>query len=145
MNNEIEILIVEDNPSELELAIYALRKNNLANHIKVLRDGAEVLDYFFGPTSDEEKIRRTPKLILLDLNLPKVSGIEVLRRIKKESFTKSIPIVVMTSSRQDRDLQECYSLGVNSYLVKPVNFEHFVNAIRQVGLYWVLLNQRTVP
>jgi putative nucleotidyltransferase with HDIG domain len=121
--NEVEILIVEDNSSELELALYALKKHRIANHIVVLRDGAEVLEYLFGTQNEPPPPNKIPKLILLDLKLPKINGIEVLRRIKAEPRTQSIPIVVMTSSRQDQDLEECYRLGVNSYLVKPVNIE----------------------
>ncbi len=139
--NEVEILIVEDNSSELELALYALKKHHLANHIVVLRDGAEVLEYLFGTDKEGSTLAKVPKLILLDLKLPKVNGIEVLRRIKSEPRTMSIPVVVMTSSRQDQDLEECYRLGVNSYLVKPVNFDQFTESIRQVGFYWILLNQ----
>ena len=138
---EVEILIVEDNSSELELALYALKKHHLANHIVVLRDGAEVIDYLFGDDKEGPPISKIPKLILLDLKLPKVNGIEVLKRIKSEPRTRTIPVVVMTSSRQDQDLAECYRLGVNSYLVKPVNFDQFTEAIRQVGFYWILLNQ----
>ena len=141
MDSEVEILIVEDNSSELELALYALKKHHLANHIVVLRDGAEVIEYLFGTDNENSPLHKLPKLILLDLKLPKVNGIEVLRRIKSEPRTMSIPVVVMTSSRQDQDLEECYRLGVNSYLVKPVNFDQFTESIRQVGFYWILLNQ----
>ncbi len=139
--DEVEILIVEDNSSELELALYALKKHHLANHIVVLRDGAEVIDYLFGEDKEGPPLSKIPKLILLDLKLPKINGIEVLRRIKSEPRTRTIPVVVMTSSRQDQDLSECYRLGVNSYLVKPVNFDQFTESIRQVGFYWILLNQ----
>lgn len=141
--NEVEILIVEDNSSELELTLYALKKHNIANHIVVLRDGAEVIDYLFGKENEALPPAKIPKLILLDLKLPKLNGIEVLRRIKSAPRLRAIPIVVMTSSRQDQDLEECYRLGVNSYLVKPVNFDQFTEVIRQVGFYWILLNQRT--
>ncbi|MCB9134808.1 MAG: response regulator [Anaerolineales bacterium] len=140
--SEVEILIVEDNSSELELTLYALKKYHIANHIVVLRDGAEVIEYLFGTKSENLYPARLPKLILLDLKLPKINGIEVLRRIKGDARLQNIPIVVMTSSRQDQDLDECYRLGVNSYLVKPVNFDQFTEAIRQVGFYWILLNQR---
>ena len=144
MNNEVEILIVEDNPSELELTLYALQKHNLGNNIIALKDGAEVFEFLYGSNTNQNlPLQNKPKLILLDLKLPKINGIEVLRRLKTDPRTLFIPVVVMTSSRQDQDLQECYRLGVNSYLVKPVNFDHFTEAIRQVGFYWVLLNQRT--
>lgn len=139
----VEILIVEDNSSELELTLYALKKYHIANHIVVLRDGAEAIEYLFDKNETPLPPEKVPKLILLDLKLPKVNGIEVLRRIKTSAQIASIPIVVLTSSRQDQDLEECYRLGVNSYLVKPVNFEQFTEAIRQVGIYWVLLNQQT--
>lgn len=140
MDYEVEILIVEDNPSELELTMYALKKHQLANHIVVLRDGAEVLNFLFEGKDPDSKLPN-PKLILLDLKLPKINGIEVLRRIKSDPRTRDIPVVVMTSSRQDQDLKECYQLGVNSYLVKPVNFDQFTEVIRQVGFYWLLLNR----
>jgi len=140
MDQEVEILIVEDNPSELELTMYALKKHHLANHIVVLRDGAEVIQFLFEGKALNSKLPN-PKLILLDLKLPKINGIEVLRRIKSDPRTRNIPVVVMTSSRQDQDLKECYQLGVNSYLVKPVNFDQFTEVIRQVGFYWLLLNR----
>lgn len=139
----VEILIIEDNSSELELTLYALKKYHITNQVVVLRDGAEAIEYLFGQSNAELPQQKLPKLILLDLKLPKINGIEVLRRIKANPKTAAIPIVVLTSSRQDQDLDECYRLGVNSYLVKPVSFDQFTEAIRQVGIYWILLNQQT--
>jgi two-component system, response regulator len=137
-DNAIEIVLVEDNPDHAALTIRALKKNNLTNNIQVLRDGAEALDFFFGNGTDG---RNTPKVILLDLKLPKVDGIEVLRRLRQYPHTKMIPIVVLTTSREDRDLKECYALGVNSYIVKPVDFQRFSDAVKSLGMYWLLLNQ----
>jgi len=138
----IEILLVEDNPQDLELAQRALRKANLTNHIQVARDGAEALEFIFceGPFA-ARKIEDTPKVILLDLKLPKVDGLEVLRRIKGDARTRMIPVVMLTSSREQSDVIESYRLGVNSYIVKPVNFEGFARAVQDLGMYWVLLNQ----
>ena len=145
MENSIEILLVEDNPNDVELALHALKKNNLANHIHVARDGAEALDYLLGSGMEAPgKINHKPKVILLDLKLPKVDGLEVLKRIKADERTKSIPVVVLTSSREERDIVETYRLGVNSYIIKPVDFEQFTEAVRQLGLYWLLLNQPPV-
>lgn len=137
-----EILLVEDNPNDLELTQRALRKANLANNIHVARDGAEALDFLFceGPYANRQ-IEDGPKVILLDLKLPKVDGLEVLRRIKTDDRTKSIPVVVLTSSKEQKDVVESYQLGVNSYIVKPVNFEGFANAVQEIGMYWLLLNQ----
>lgn len=134
---EIELLLVEDNPSDEELTLHVLRKNNIVNRIHVARDGAEALDYLFGSAAEQSL-----KLVLLDLKLPKVNGIEVLGRLKSDPRTKKIPVVVLTSSREDRDLLTCYELGVNSYIVKPVDFVQFTESVRQLGLYWLLLNQR---
>lgn len=141
-SNAVELLIVEDNPQDLELALRALRKANLANAVQVARDGAEALEFIFceGPHA-RRKITDGPKLILLDLKLPKVDGLEVLRRIKGDPRTKVIPVVVLTSSKEQCDVVESYQLGVNSYIVKPVNFERFAEAVRDLGLYWLLLNQ----
>ena len=141
-NNAVEILIVEDTPQDLELTLRALRKANLSNDIQVARDGAEALEFLFceGPHANR-KIENGPKLILLDLKLPKIDGIEVLRRVKSDPRTKSIPVVVLTSSKEQKDVVESYRLGVNSYIVKPVNFEGFVEAVQDVGMYWLLLNQ----
>ncbi len=138
----IEILLVEDNPNDEELTLYALRKNNITNHIQVVRDGAEALEYLFctGHYANRQ-INDPPKVVLLDLKLPKVDGLEVLERIKADARTRIIPVVVLTSSQEERDIVESYQLGVNSYIVKPVDFEQFVDAVRQMGLYWMLLNQ----
>jgi two-component system, response regulator len=140
--DEVEILLVEDNPYDAELTLRALRKHNLANRVLHAQDGAEALEFVFaGGAYSERRVEQTPKVILLDLKLPKVDGIEVLRRIKSDERTRSIPVVVLTSSREDRDLAGCYALGVNSYIVKPVEFEQFVKAVSDMGLYWLLLNQ----
>jgi two-component system, response regulator len=142
MNNEVEVLLVEDNKSDAELTIRALKKNNMVNKLVHLHDGAEALDFLFGQGDyTGRKIENRPKVILLDLKMPKVNGIEVLRKIKDDDRTKRIPVVVLTSSREDPDIKTCYELGVNSYVVKPVEFESFVKAVRDLGLYWVLVNQ----
>jgi two-component system response regulator len=139
----IEILLVEDNPNDVELTLHALRKNNLSNRIHVVRDGAEALECIFGDGSDPESaVQQSPKVILLDLKLPQVDGLEVLKRLKSDPQTRTIPVVVLTSSREERDIVESYQLGVNSYIVKPVDFEQFTDAVRHLGLYWLLLNQR---
>ena len=138
----VELLLVEDNPQDLELALRALRKAHLANRIEVARDGAEALDYIFaeGPHAGRN-IADTPKVILLDLKLPKVNGLGVLRRIKGDPRTREIPVVVLTSSKEQRDVIDSYRLGVNSYIVKPVDFEGFAQAVRDLGRYWLILNQ----
>jgi len=141
-STEVEILLVEDNPDDLEMTLRALRKANLANHILVARDGAEALDYIFGQGAHAgRKVENAPKLILLDLKLPKIDGKEVLKRIKSDPRVKSIPVVVLTSSNEQSDVLESYHLGVNSYIVKPVNFEGFAAAVQKLGFYWLLLNQ----
>ena len=141
-NNAVEILIVEDTPQDLELTMRALRKANVTNRIQVARDGAEAIEFIFGEgVHAGRKIEDAPKVILLDLKLPKIDGIEVLRRIKGDPRTKTIPVVVLTSSREQKDVVESYRLGVNSYIVKPVNFERFVSAVQELGMYWLLLNQ----
>jgi len=140
--NAVELLLVEDNPQDLELALRALRKANLANRIHVARDGAEALEFIFceGPHAARQ-ITDCPKVILLDLKLPKVDGLAVLKRIKGDPRTKTIPVVVLTSSKEQSDVVESYQLSVNSYIVKPVNFEQFAKAVHDLGLYWLLLNQ----
>ncbi|RIK05913.1 MAG: two-component system response regulator [Acidobacteria bacterium] len=142
VESPVEILLVEDNPADEELAIHALQRNNLANNIYVVRDGQMALDFLFQRGEYEGRNgQNAPKLVLLDLKLPKVDGLEVLRQVKGDPSTKSIPIVVLTSSREERDIVESYQLGVNSYIVKPVDFEQFTESVRQLGLYWLLLNQ----
>ena len=142
MPREVEILLVEDNPSDLELAMHALKKYNLANNIEIKRDGAEALDFIFCQGKYAERdIEEIPKIILLDLKLPKIDGLEVLNKIKSNPQTRNIPVVVMTSSNQERDIVESYELGVNSYIVKPVDFEQFADAVRNIGFYWLLLNE----
>ncbi len=138
----VELLLVEDNPADVELTIHALTSNNITNSVRVLRDGAEALDYIFctGPYADRN-ISDRPNVILLDLKLPLVDGLEVLRQIKQSPETQSIPVVVLTSSREERDIVESYKLGVNSYIVKPVDFGQFAKAIADLGLYWAVLNQ----
>ena len=140
--NVVELLLVEDNPQDLELALRALKKANLTNRIQIARDGADALDFIFceGAFVDR-RIADRPKVILLDLKLPKIDGLEVLKRLKGDPRTKVIPVVVLTSSKEQRDVVESYQLGVNSYIVKPVNFEGFVEAVRNLGLYWLLHNQ----
>ena len=140
--HEVEILLVEDNPDDLEMALHALRKMNLANHIQTARDGVEALDFIFCRGAHARRnIENGPKVILLDLKLPRVDGLEVLRAIKADSRTKAIPVVVLTSSKEQNDVVESYHLGVNSYIVKPVDFEQFAEAVQKLGMYWLLLNQ----
>lgn len=145
MNNEVEILLVEDNPTDAELCIRALKKNNLANKLVWIKDGEEALDFIFacGKYADRNK-EKNPKVILLDLRLPKVDGMEVLRKVKSEERTKTIPVVILTSSKEDRDIAESYKLGVNSYISKPVEWGEFVRVITELGLYWLLLNKPPV-
>jgi CheY-like chemotaxis protein len=139
--NIVEILIVEDTPEDLDLALRALRKAKLTNHIHVVRDGEEALQFIFckGPYA-ERQMENGPRVILLDLKLPKVDGLEVLQRIKGDPRTRSIPVVVLTSSKEQNDVVESYNLGVNSYIVKPVNFEQFSETVQKLGMYWLLLN-----
>ncbi len=142
IEREVEILLVEDNPNDEELTLHALEKYHLANKIFVVRDGAEALDYIFAAGKYSERdINCRPKVILLDLKLPKVDGLEVLRRIKTDPKTKQIPVVVLTSSTEESDIVESYKLGVNSYIVKPVDFKQFTESIREIGMYWLLLNE----
>ena len=140
--NPIEILLVEDNPADVELTLRALKKHNLTNQVKVVSDGAQALDYLFGTGSFAGRKQPVPpKVVFLDLKLPKVDGHEVLRRMKADERTRMIPVVVLTSSKEEIDIIKSYKLGVNSYVVKPLDFDKFVEAVSQLGLYWVLLNQ----
>ncbi len=143
--NHVEILLVEDNPNDIELTLHAFRKNNLTNPIHIVRDGAEALDFIFarGAYADRD-VNHLPKVILLDIKLPKVDGLEVLKQIRADPRTQIIPVVILTSSHEERDIIEGYKLGANSYIVKPVDFEQFSEAVRQVGYYWALLNQPPV-
>ena len=143
--NEIEILLVEDNPDDLEMSLHALRKAKIANRIQVARDGQEALDFIFceGDFAGR-KLENGPKVILLDLKLPKVDGLEVLKRIKSDPLTRKIPVVILTSSKEQNDVIESYDLGTNSYIVKPVSLDQFVAAVQNMGMYWMLLNQPPV-
>lgn len=140
---EVEILLVEDNPNDVELTLRAFRARNLANQVFVARDGAEALDFFFSDNAHPLRdIGVMPRVILLDLKLPKVDGLEVLRRLRADERTRSLPVVVLTSSNEEPDIAAAYRLGANSYIVKPVDFEAFARAVSEVGLYWVLLNEQ---
>ncbi len=138
---DVEILLVEDNPHDVELTLRALNKHNLANKVQVAKDGVEALDFIFGTGPFTGDGAGDLKVILLDLKLPKVSGLEVLQRLKNDERTKLIPVVVLTSSSEDRDIQECYALGVNSYVVKPVEFDSFAKTVADLGFYWLLVNK----
>jgi two-component system response regulator len=144
-DRQIEILLVEDNPDDVELTLHALRKENLANHIHVARDGEEALEFLFcnGQHADRS-FEHPPRLVLLDLKLPKVDGMEVLRRLKSDPRTQSIPVVILTSSKEERDLVRGYGLGANSYIQKPVDFDQFRNTVKSAGLYWLVINQAPV-
>ena len=146
MSHEVEILLVEDSPEDAELTIRALRRNKLANEIQVAEDGAEALDFLFcrGLYKDRPP-SQYPKLVLLDLKLPKVGGIDVLRAIRADERTTAIPVVVLTSSKEERDLIDSYKLGVNAYAQKPVDFEQFSETVRQIGMFWMLVNQGPPP
>lgn len=138
--HQVEILLVEDNPEDAEMTMRALRKRNLANHLHWVKDGEEALEYLFCTGRYAGRDMRHPRLVLLDIKMPKVDGIEVLRRVKSSEL-KQVPVVVMTSSNEERDVLESYRLGVNSYIVKPVQFEDFMDTVAKIGLYWVLSNR----
>jgi two-component system response regulator len=141
--DSVELLLVEDNINDAELAIRELKKHHLSNNFFHVKDGEEALDFLFamGKYAGSRNANHTPKVVLLDIQMPKVNGIEVLQRIKADERTKTTPVVMLTSSKEDPDIQKCYDLGANSYIVKPVNFERFAEAIRNLGFYWLLLNQ----
>lgn len=141
-DNQVEILLVEDNPYDVKMTLHAFEKHNLGNHIHVVRDGAEALEFVFCTGAyAHRRIGDIPKVILLDLKLPKVDGLEVLQRIKSDPRTRTTPVVILTSSQEERDIADTYQLGVNSYIVKPVDFDKLTEAARTLGLYWLLLNQ----
>jgi len=144
-NREVEILLVEDNPNDAELIKRSLKKVNLANKLVHVRDGAEALDFIFARGDySSRKVEIIPKVILLDIKMPRVDGIEVLRAIKSNEATRTIPVVIMTSSKEEQDIITSYKLGVNSFVVKPVDFESFAKAVSELGMYWVLINQPPV-
>lgn len=137
----VEILLVEDNPADLELTLHALRKNKLANMIHIARDGAEALDFFFPANGDQNHDTPLPKVVLLDLKLPKVDGLEVLKALRADPRTHRVPVVALTSSKEQSDILASYNLGVNSYIQKPVDFDQFQKSVRQLGMYWLVVNQ----
>src|SRR6202035_3428489 len=146
MSHEVEILLVDDSAEDVELAILALRRNKISNDIQVAEDGAEALDFLFCRGSHQDRtFSRPPKLVLLDLKLPKVDGLEVLQAIRGDERTKAIPVVILTSSKEQKDLIKGYNLGVSAYVQKPVDFEQFSDAIRQIGMFWMLINQPPPP
>jgi two-component system response regulator len=145
LEHVVEILLAEDNPSDVQLTLHAFRRYHLSNNIHVVRDGTEALDFLFCTGAYAQRtMAQPPKVILLDLKLPLVNGLEVLQQIKLDPRTRPIPVVMLTSSREERDIVESYRLGVNSYITKPVDFEQFTEAVRTLGMYWVLLNQPPV-
>lgn len=145
MDKEKTILLIEDNPKDEKLTLRVLRKHNVANKIDVVRDGAEALDYLFAKGAYAERdITEKPTLVLLDLKLPKIDGLEVLRRIREDERTKTLPVVILTSSDEENDLAKSYKLGVNSYVRKPVGFEEFIESVKMVGMYWLLINEHLI-
>lgn len=145
MNEPVEILLVEDNPNDVELTLHALGKCRLSSRIFVVRDGAEAIDFLFSEGAYAGRVPENPKVVLLDLKLPKVSGTEVLHRIKSDPRTKYVPVVVLTSSNEERDILESYRLGANSYILKPVDYEQFTASVKALGHYWLLVNQSPKP
>lgn len=142
VRSRVEVVLVEDNPNDAELILRVFRKHNMANQVVTLKDGAEALEFFFPPAAAGAGAASTvPKIILLDLKLPKVDGIEVLRRLKSDERTRNIPVVVLTSSMEPRDLKDAYALGANSYVAKPIRFDDFAKAVADLGLYWLMLNK----
>jgi two-component system, response regulator len=144
MDKEIEILLVEDNANDEELAKIALKNNKITNKITIVRDGAEALEYLFGSVDGEKLKSFGPMVILLDLKLPKIDGLKVLRRIKEHPEAKKIPVIILTSSSEEKDILESYHLGANSYIRKPVDFNQFTEAVNQIGLYWLILNKQSI-
>ncbi len=146
MSHEVEILLVDDSPEDVELTIRALRRHKIANDIQVVEDGAEALDFLFCRGAYTSRtFPHPPKLVLLDLKLPKIDGLEVLRAMRADERTKAIPVVILTSSKEQKDLIKGYNLGVNAFVQKPVDFEQFGEAIRQIGMFWMLINQAPPP
>ncbi len=141
LKNTVNILLIEDNPDDVELALHAIKKNNIANPVEVVRDGQDALDYLFYKGKYSNSTHPLPGIILLDLKLPKVDGIEILKRLKLDRRLKLIPVVVLTSSKEDKDVIESYDLGVNSYIRKPVDFDQFVETVKHLGFYWLLMNE----
>ena len=137
----IELLILEDNPLDLELILRTLRAAALGDHCRVMRDGAEALDYLLGGADDVPSVAPLPRVVFLDLKMPRMDGLDVLKQLRNHARTRTLPVVVLTSSRELKDIQACYALGINSYIVKPVQFELFAESVRQAGLYWVNVNQ----
>jgi CheY-like chemotaxis protein len=135
------ILLVEDDPKDVELTLNALGEHNLANDVQVVRDGAEALDYLYRRGDFSERIEGNPVLILLDLKMPRVSGLEVLRQLRSDEMKRNIPVVILTSSRESQDLEACYQLGINAYVVKPVIFSDFIEAVKGIGVFWALINE----
>ncbi|UAY51545.1 response regulator [Ferruginibacter albus] len=145
--NSVELLLVEDSIHDAELTIRELKKHNMANNLYHAKDGEEAIDFIFctGKFEGKRQITNSPKMVLLDIQMPKVNGIEVLQKIKSDERTQAMPVIILTSSKEDPDIKRCYELGANSYIVKPVNFERFAEAIRNLGYYWLLLNEQPIP